>query len=88
MGIAKFQSDISPFWKKRGDCCTFIKVVDILLDDGIAVDLKVSWCTQLNNGWREYSQGTMRIREKEFQDWSIYFPRGEMVNEIRQDKIS
>lgn len=77
----KFLSE-SKFWRERGNCCTFIERIEVISDDGKTAELKVSWCHQLNKGWRKIGKEHIRIRERDYPNWMTYFPRGDEANEI------
>lgn len=80
MGI-KFQVD--DYFKCRGDCCDFIKVVNVLLDTGKEAEVKAIWYTQMSKSWRQVSNETQfRISERNYPDWKVFKPRGEL-NEVR-----
>lgn len=79
----KFSSNKSRFWRERGDCCLFFEQLAVLNDDGECAELTVSWCKQLDKGWKKLGTENIRIRSTEYPKWGTYFPRGDDLSEVR-----
>lgn len=73
----KFTS--SKFWRQRGDCCLFMEILHVVSDDENMITLTVSWYRQLNDMYRFLGTENIRIRSKEYDNWTAYNPRGEVI---------
>lgn len=68
------------YWKHRGDCCDFFRVLEVIEDNGETAFLKVSWCTQLHRNWKTLVRlDQFRISKKDYPKYQIFSPRGEEV---------
>lgn len=64
------------YWRQKGDCCLFIEILEIIEDTESMTTLRVSWNRQLHDMWRVLGTENIRVRQKEFQNWVTYNPRG------------
>ena len=58
----------------------FIEVHEVITDDSVTAELKVSWCRQLDKGWKVLSTENIRVRAHEYRKWVRYHPRGEAID--------
>lgn len=70
----KFQK--GGFYKNRGDCCDFVEVHEVLFDSGISAEIRVTWYTQLHDGWRKLCTDQFVISKNHYARWAHYTPRG------------
>lgn len=71
----KFQENT--FYKNRGDCCDFVEVHEVVSDNGISAELKVTWYTQMHDGWRKVCTDQFLVSKNQYHKWTNYHPRGE-----------
>ena len=76
----KFSPDKSKYWRQQGDCLLFVRLLDVLSDDGKTAELVVEWCRNLHKGWRSIGKQKIRVRERDYNTWVTYFPRGDDLN--------
>lgn len=75
---------VGNFLKNRGDCCDFLKVLDLVEQDTEnSILIKAVFFTQLDIGWRKVSyEFWTKILKRDFKNWSVYEPRGELRDEL------
>ena len=67
----------SKYWKRKGVCCEFIEVLEVIEDNGVTALIRVSLNEQLNKSWKTLiAEDRFRLNAKEYVKWNLYRPRG------------
>lgn len=70
------------YYKRRGDCCDFVYVEQVLFDTGENAEIRVVWYSQLHNGWRRLCTDQFVVGKNNYTGWRQYQPRGKRLYEV------
>ncbi len=77
--MSKFE--LSKFWRQRSDCCLFWEIIEIHICNNEETRMLVVWHRKMHEGYKQIGDGPIRIRAKDYDDYSPYTPVGGKFSE-------